>query len=133
MQPVAVVFPDAEMWATAAFRAALSGRGESYAQDVFVGIAVPTGRRDRMVIFRRDGGPSRGLLDFPRFGVRVFARSEKEAADLARLTSGLLRSLPGDGVCVRTTELSGASSVPDVQPHRYMTFEAALRGATDAI
>lgn len=132
MQPVTVIFPDAELWATTAFRAALGGRVEPHAQGVYVGNVVPTDRRDRMVVFRRDGGPSRGVMDFPRFGVRVFGRTDREVTDLARLASALIRGLAGDGVCTRVVELSGATSVPDAQPQRYMTFEAALRGQMEA-
>ena len=46
----------------------LAGRPEPYAQDVYVGNSTPTDRRDRMVTFRRDGGPR---LDVVRYSTTV--------------------------------------------------------------
>lgn len=130
MQPAAIVFPDAELWLTTHLRATLSLRPETYAANTFVSNRVPQARRERMVIIRRDGGPATGTLDIPRFGVNVWAGSEQDAADLARLTAALILNAPGDGVCVRMTQIAGATPIIDEsrESRRYMTFEAALRG-----
>lgn len=130
LQPVGVLFPDAELWATTHLRAALSDRAESYATGAFVSNAVPTTRRDRMVIVRRDGGADDGLFDHPRLSVQTWAKTEQDATDLARLVSALMRTLPGDGVCTSVRKNSGPNAVPDPsgQPLRYQVFDVTLRG-----
>jgi len=129
LQQAEVIFPDAELWATTAMRAALAARSEPYKSGVVVSNAVPATRPARLVTIRRDGGPEDGVFDRPRFGVNVWAATEKDAADLARLVTALFRLLPGDGVCVNVRQASGPSAIPDAQPRRYMTFEATLRGS----
>jgi hypothetical protein len=127
-QPAGVIHPDAELWATGVVRAALTGRPEAYVSGVKVDNKIPNPRPNRLVQIRRDGGPEDGVFDNPRFGVNVWAASEKDVANLARLVAALFRQLPGDGVCVAMRQLSGPSSVPDAQPRRFMTFEGRLRG-----
>lgn len=124
-----VVFPDVELWATGWLRNALATRAEPYAQDVLVGVVLPTTRRDRMVMFRRDGGPRLDATrEAPRLGVNVWGGSEQEASDLARLVAALLWAAPdGNPVC-KATQLAGPSPVADEQPRRYMTFELVTRG-----
>lgn len=129
LQPAPIVFPDAELWATAALRSALAGRDEEYATGVKISNAVPTTRPARLVTIRRDGGAAAGILDNPRLGVNVWAATEQDATDLARLVTALLLSLPGDDVCVRMRQAAGPSPVADAQPRRFMSFEAALRGS----
>lgn len=137
LQPVAVLFPDAEMWAIGdgqsgrplgTLRAALTDRTEPYATNLKYGTSVPAQRPPRLVTVRRDGGAPSGVFDQPRFGVNVWAATEKDVADLAALVSALFLLSPGDGVCVRMRQTSGPSPIADVQPRRYMTFEAILRG-----
>lgn len=130
LQPTAILFPDAELWATGRIRGELAGRVESYAQNVYVSNAIPATRRDRMVVVRRDGGPARGLFDHPRLSVQVWAKSDQDATDLARLVSALMRLLPGDGVCTAISQNSGPNPVADTsgQPLRYMVFDATTRG-----
>lgn len=124
-----VVTPDVELWATGWLRGALAGRSEPYAAGVFVGNVVPSPRRDRMVIFRRDGGPRADLLyETARLGVNVWATTEQEASDLARLVQGLLLSVQGVGPVTKVDSLSGPSAIADVQPRRYLTVEAVVRG-----
>ena len=129
LQPAAIVFPDAELWATGALRAALAGRAEPYAAGVKVSNAVPSTRPVRLVTIRRDGGAANGVLDLPRLAVNVWAATDQDATDLARLVAALLWSLPGDGVCVAMTQVAGPSPIADAQPRRFMSFEAALRGS----
>lgn len=128
LQPAEVIAPDAELWATGMLRAALADRPESWASDVYVGNEKPTTNRPRCVVIRRDGGRKTGVFDYPRFGVRVFADVEQEAADLARLVIALFFVAPGDGVCVATSNFLGPNGVPDAsQFQKYFTFEAQLR------
>lgn len=128
-----VVFPDAELWATQWLRNALSDRAESYAQNVYVSNAVPSTRRDRMVTFRRDGGPRLDVVrEVARLGVNVWGRTEQEATDLARLVRALMWSAPNDGPPVyRVADLSGPSPIADEsgQPRRFFTLELTMRGA----
>jgi hypothetical protein len=130
LQPVSILFADAEAWAVTALRAALALRSEAYKSGVVVATTVPPTRPARLVTVRRDGGPARGIFDYPRFGVNVWAATDEDATDLANLVAALMRRLPGDGTCVSIRQLSGASPVPDEsgQPRRFCTFEATLRG-----
>lgn len=130
LQPAPIVFPDAELWATTALRAALVGRGEAYLSGVKVSNAVPAARPDRLVTIRRDGGAAVGVFDNPRLGVNVWARTEQDATDIARLVAALFWSLPGDGVCVSMRMVGGPNPIPDESgaKRRFMTFEARLRG-----
>lgn len=125
-----VVFPDVELWATTWLRAALTGRAEPYTQGVLVGVVLPTTRRPRMVMVRRDGGPRLDVArEAARLGVNVWGATEQEASDLARLVAALLWAAPdGNPVC-KATQLAGPSPVADSQPRRYMTFELVVRGA----
>ena len=130
LQPAAVIFPDVELWATGYLRTALAARGEAYASGVYVSNSKPTTNRPRTVVVRRDGGPQRGVFDFPRLTVRVWADVEKEAADLARLVQALLVVAPGNGPVVRVTSLSGPQGIPDdSQPQKYLSVELQTRGS----
>lgn len=131
MIPV-VVQPDVELWATGYLRTALSARGEAYASGVYISNAVPTTRTDRMVVVRHDGGLRDSLvLETARLGVRVWARTEQDATDLARLCAALLWAAPNGTPVVRVTQTSGVTPIADDsgQPLRYMTFEVLTRGA----
>lgn len=128
LQPAEILFPDAELWLTTALRAALATRSETYKSGVIVGSTVPSTIPARFVQVRRDGGPEDGVFDRPRFGINVWAATEQDVANLARLVAALLRLLPGDGVCVSMRQTSGPSPIADTKPRRYMTYEATLRG-----
>lgn len=124
-----VLFPDVELWATGWLRDALAGRTEPYAQDVYVGNSVPSPRRDRMVTFRRDGGPRLDQVrELARVGVNVWATSERDATDLARLVAALLWAAPDGAPVLRAQQVSGPSPIPDEQPRRFMSFELTVRG-----
>lgn len=130
MIPV-VVQPDVELWATGYLRAALGDRGEAFASDVLVSNTVPVPRQPRMVVVRRDGGPRLDVVrEAARLGVRVWAGSEQDATDLARLVAALLWAAPDGAPVVRVTQPGGISPVADEskQPLRYMTFEITTRG-----
>lgn len=139
LQPIAILFPDSELWATGLLRTALAARSETYASGVYVGNRRPsadewkaahpsTAYPVRMATVRRDGGASDGLFDRPRLGVNVWAGTEQDCADLTRLVVALFFVAPGDGVCVSLRQVGGPSPIPDAQPRRFMTFEATLRG-----
>ena len=84
-----------------------------------------------MVIVRRDGGPRLDAVrEAARIGVRVWALTDQDATDLARMTAALLWASPdGDPVCKVTQQL-GPTPVADesLQPLIYMTFELITRG-----
>lgn len=125
-----VIFPDVELWATDYLRTALASRSEEYA-DAKVSNAVPTTMPARLVAVRRDGGPELDVArELARLGVNIYAPTEQEATDLARLVRALLKAAPdGKPVCKVTT--TGPSPIPDRsgKPHRYFTVELIVRGA----
>lgn len=116
-----IIFPDSELWLTGALRAALT--------DVYVSTTMPAQRRPREVIVRRDGGPERLIVANQRFGLRVFAPTPKEAADLADLTSAHLRALEFTGPARRITTTS-PFAVEDMSgiPCLYFSADIAVRG-----
>jgi len=129
-QPPRVIFPDVELWATGYLRAALAARPESYATGAFVSNKKPSANRRKTVVVRRDGGPQRGLFDFPRLAVRVWDDDEQTASDLARLVQALLVVSPGNGPVVAASVLSGPQGIPDdSQPQKYLSVELQTRGS----
>lgn len=128
LQPAPVIPPDVELWLTGYLRTFLAGRLEPYAADVYVSNTKPTTDRPRTVVVRRDGGPIRGVFDYPRIAVRVWADVEREAADLSRLIVGALKTAPNDGPCVAATNIFGPSPVPEAgQYQRLVNAELVLR------
>lgn len=129
MQPTAALPIDADLWWIVYLRGALVGRPETYASNVYFDRRVPTERRDRMVIVRRDGGSVRGLFDTPRVSLDVWAKTEQDATNLASLIVALALEAPGSNGCVRVTHLSGPNSVadPSGQPRRLALIEATHR------
>lgn len=130
LQPVAVLLPDVELWATTYLRAAITARSETYTDDVFVSNRVPTERRDRMVIVRRDGGRAFDIFDDARLSVRVWATTEQDATDLSRMVTALLWAAPDGAPVVSVTQESGPSPVPDDsgQHLRYSVYTIRTRG-----
>lgn len=141
MLPI-IVFDDIELWATARLRTLLDARTEPYTDDVFVSNKMPRNattkkveRRDRMVLVRRDGG---GRLDAvreaPRLGIQVWAITDQDANDLARLVAALLWASPDGNPVAKVTITGGPYPVADEsgQPLRYITAELIARGRNDA-
>jgi hypothetical protein len=131
-QPVGVQYPDIELALTGKYRTVLAPRTEPYAQGVYVSNRVPTARRDRMVIVRRDGGTQGDMRDRPRVSLRCWAATAKDAADLAALVMALAPTF-ADGdpiVSVPTSGRSGPFPVEDEsgQPMQMMTVEFHTRG-----
>ena len=130
-QPPRVVFPDVELVLCDRLRDALNTRPEAYAADVYEGTTVPNPRRPRMVTIRRDGGSNvEGLLEAAQVGVNVWAATERDVNDLARLTRALLWATPTGAPITRVDDVSGPIAIADEsgQPLRYLTVEVALRG-----
>ena len=134
-----VLFDDLELWATGALRTALAARAEPYTDDVYVSNDKPlnptTGEpenRPRMVTIRRDGGPRDAVapLETARVGVNVWAETDQDANDLARMTAALLWSLPDGYPVVKVTINSGPSVIddPSKQPRRFITAELRAKG-----
>jgi len=127
-----VIFDDIEAWTVAALSAALATRLEAYAQGVTVATKIPNPRTNRMVIVRRDGG---GHLDAvreaPRLGINVFAASDVEAVNLARLVAALLWASPDGNPVVRVQITGGPYAVADTdstQSRYYITAELISKG-----
>jgi hypothetical protein len=128
IEPVA--YPIVEMVFPAALRSALALRSEPYASGVTVGKKVPPTMPARLVTFRRDGGPASEWTDHPRLGINVWAATDADVDNLARLVVALLPTLVGPQID-SVTVLSGPTDVTDVsgKPQRYITAEAATRAA----
>jgi hypothetical protein len=125
---MAVVPPDAELWATGYVRAFLAGRDEPYAAGVSVGKSKPTDNRSRIVAVRRDGGEVRGNIDNPRLAFRVWATKDQEASDLARLLVAAIKASPGSGPGLSVVNVFGPSPIPDSsQPQYLVNAELRLR------
>lgn len=132
LQPAAAVPVDADLWWIVYLRGAFVGRAESYASGVYFDRAVPTTRRDRMVIVRRDGGSVSGVFDNPRVAFDVWAKTESDATNLASLVIALaLRAPRLVNDVTNVTHLSGPNSVadPSGQPRRLSLIEATHRAA----
>lgn len=125
-QPAPILFPDVELVVTTALRTELVAAGET---DVFVGRAIPSTRRDRMVIVNRDGGNDDGVTDFPRLRVRVWDSTPQAATDLARTVAALMHNLVGTTSVTYVRKQSGPYDVPDEsrQQQRYLLFDLRTR------
>lgn len=131
-QPAAALPVDADLWWIVYLRGAFVGRPESYASGVKFDRKVPNPRPDRLVVVRRDGGNVTGLFDRPRVSFDVWAKTEKDATDLANLVIALALVAPLAGAGVTDVRhLSGPNSVPDEsgQPRRLSLIEATHRAA----
>lgn len=126
-----VVFPDPQLVVIQRLQAALGGRPEAYAADVFVGDEVPTQRRDKMVIVSLNGGPRLDLVrQVARIAVETWGRSRVEARDLARLVHALLPGVADTYPALHVNAQFGPYSLPDEsrQAKTYQTCEVMLRG-----
>lgn len=130
-----VIHDDIELWACTRLRALLLARAEAYTDDVYVSNTIPDPRRDRMVIVRRDGG---GRLDAvreaPRLGVNVWAKTEQDANDLARMVAALLWASPDGNPVSKVTITGGPYPIPEQSDSflRYITAELISHGRNAA-
>ncbi|MBA3782394.1 MAG: hypothetical protein H0X12_11160 [Nocardioides sp.] len=128
-QPAPVMYPDAELLLTGAFRAELVAAGEV---GVTVARKIPNPRTSRMVIITRDGGAVGELRDRPRVRIRVWDTTDQKATDLARRVVAIGLGLPLGGYVLRAEHLSGPYDVADASetPQRYVLFEFHTRGVS---
>ena len=122
------LLPDAELELINLIRPALATAGWS---GTTVTNTVPRPRLPQMVIVRRDGGNSPDIArDLARMSVQVWARTEKDCADLAAVVRALLRDTLGQGPVRKVEELSGPTRIADQsgQPLMYLVYEITLRG-----
>lgn len=124
-QPVAVLYPDAELVATGLLREDLAAQGDT---DVWVGRKLPSSRPRRAVQIVRDGGSSSEMRDRARLRVLVWDSSDEAATDLARLVLALVMEWPGRGGVLRVVHESGPVEIPDAAPKRYLLIEVHFRG-----
>lgn len=131
MQPPNIVFPDVELAVVDYLRAALVARPEPFA-DTTVDIRVPNPIPARLVQIRRDGGPRLDKTrEAARVAVNIFAPTEADATDLARLCRALLWAAPDGNPIVRVIDISGPVAIPDEsqRKRRFFTVEVWVRGA----
>lgn len=126
MQPAALIAPDVELIACTYLR----GRLAAWGRTAYVGRTSPTDNRPVAVVVRRDGGPRRGVMDYPRLGVRVIG-TDTEAVDVvAQLVAAALLDWPNraGGVVAVTQVTSGPSRVPESPQYcLYLTVDAVTR------
>jgi hypothetical protein len=72
-----------------------------------------------------------GVREVARLGVRVWASSDAEVADLTGLVRGLLAASVGEGPIRAFSEVAGPVTVPEEsgQPLRYFTVELVARAS----
>lgn len=123
---MAVIFPDVELWACGAIRAALA---PFYSPVPYVGVDVPSTRPALFVTVRRDGGPVQDfVIERPRLSVNCWGSSEKDVTDLARRVSAVFRDSTGGGVTA-VRQIGGPSPIADAQPRRLLTFQLTVKGS----
>lgn len=128
-QPAPIIFPDVELALSSSVRNLLAMSGEV---GVFVSNRVPSVRRDRMVIFNRDGGANDGVTDRPRVRCRVWGTTDQGANDLARTIVMLMPRLVDGSPVTRVENVSGPFEVADEsgQAQRYLNFVVHTKGST---
>lgn len=129
----AVVFTDLEAWAVGYLATALAARAESFTEDVTVSNRVPDVIPARLVTVRDDGGSrSATVTKSSALGVNVWASSEEDASDLARMVVALLENAGGDAPVVGHSGTSGPVRVPEESgtPHWFASVDLVHRGAS---
>lgn len=126
-----IVQPDVELIMTRIIRDFLDDRVEDYAQDVDVDRRTPNPIIRRLVTVRSDGGPRIDLTRWQvRAGFNVYADTDQNAADLARLVSAGVWAAAEEGIPLRkvirpTTPVRIPE--PDDHPHLYWSAELIIR------
>lgn len=128
----AVIYPDPEMHFTQHFRDRLKDETDPVLQDFFVSNTVPSTRRKRMIIIRRDGGTEREreLLEVARMRVSIWAESDRVAALTSSWARAIMSSSPTGNPVVFVALNSAPSKVADVETSSVylMTFDVTLKG-----
>lgn len=129
----AEVFPDVELVLTGFLRdvlPTLAAGGATYAADVAVANRLPNPRPPRAVTVRQDGGRRRDEVSLvARVGVNVWAMTEQDATDLARLVAAALEAWTPPPV-EHVQSMAAFSAIADEsgQPRRYGSFEVTVTG-----
>ena len=126
-----ILWPDVEAWAVNYLRTALAARTEPYASGVQVRTDVGKAMPARLVTVRDDGGTRGDVTRSSGIGVNVWAATDEDCSDLARLVCALLEASAGSGPVVACTGSFGPYPVPDDsgKPHRYMSVDLIVTGA----
>lgn len=125
-----VLWPDVEAWAIGYLSTALAAREESYAEDVAVRKDVGDTMPARLVTVRDDGGGRTEVTRSSGLGVNVWASTDEDCSDLARLVCALLEASAGYGPVVACTGSYGPYPVPEEsgKPHRYLSVDLIVTG-----
>lgn len=125
-----VISPDAEEWAVDYLTDALADRDEDYAANVTVSNGVGEANTGRLVTVRDDGGPRLLVTKSVALGLNVWADTEADASDLARLVVALLEAAPGSDAVVGHSGTSGPTRVPEQseRPHWFASVDLLFRG-----
>ena len=131
------IFPDIEPILLTGISNGLEAHSESVANNVFVSVKKPdpgnTPYPEKIVTVRSDGGAPahRDLVRRERIGVNVYAKTYKDASDLARIVDSILRSFSGSGVKLVQSVMSPVAVANNgSEEQRYATYEVVVT-ATD--
>lgn len=129
MRP-SILWPDVEAWAITYLTAALAAREEPYADAVAVRKDVGKAMPPRLVTVRDDGGGRGDVTRSSGLGVNVWAATDEDCSDLARLVCALLEAATGNGPVVAVTGSFGPYPVPEDsgKPHRYLSVDLIVTG-----
>ena len=127
------IFPDVEPILLAGISNGLEARSEPVTDNVFVSVKKPDPATnpypEKIVTVRSDGGApaERNITKRERIGINVYAKTYKQASDLARIVDSVLRSFSGSGVKLVQTVLSPVSVENDgIEEQRYATYEVVV-------
>lgn len=125
-----ILWPDVKAWAVTYLSTSLAVRSEPFAEDVQVRTNVGSTMPDRLVTVRDDGGPRSSVTRTPSIGVNVWAVTDEDASDLARLVMALLEAAAGDGPVVAVTDTFGPYEVVEEsgKPHYYLSADLVVTG-----
>ena len=124
-QPLAILYPDAELETAAMLRVLFSEQDET---DIWVGRTLPKPRPNRAVQVIRDGGAANELRDKPRLRLLCWDKTDQKVNDLARLVVAVMPLMVTRGVALHVEHLSGPYEIPEATPCRYLLFEVHTRG-----
>lgn len=125
-QPVAILYPDAELATIGLLRSLLAAEGET---DVKVIRTMPSSRPPRCVQVIRDGGSVSNLRYRARLRFLVWDTSYQKAVDLARLVAALAMRMVGQSGVLHVEHLSGPYEIPETGAFKqYLLIEVHYRG-----
>lgn len=130
---MATIFPDIEPVLVTCISSGLQSRLENVTNNVTVSVKKPDGKTlpypERIVTVRSDGGApaERDIVKRERIGVNVYAKTYKDASDLARIVDSILRSFSGSGIKLVQSVLSPVAVPNDgSEEQRYSTYEVVV-------